>query len=257
MEKIKGNLSQTVRTLSRTPLKNMVSDNILYSQNSLTLNESRIRIFKRFMFWFLIIILLSLYGLNIFNYLAKGTDIITALLSPFTYVIALVTGTTINTTIQNISQGGQVIITHISDFFGAILKFITQLLTGSLKAAETTSGSAIGQLQSNIMKDKLNSDELKKTNQTNDEEPESSIFKNERKINERSSDVSKEVKNTVQRKENTEPAPLQSNSNENGYCYIGTTNNVRNCAKVSSRNKCMSGDIFPTIDICINPNLRR
>ena len=57
-------------------------------------------------------------------------------------------------------------------------------------------------------------------------------------------------------KENTEPAPLQSNSNEYGYCYIGKTNNVRNCAKVSSRNKCMSGDIFPTMDLCINPNLR-
>ena len=58
------------------------------------------------------------------------------------------------------------------------------------------------------------------------------------------------------KKEKTAPVPLQSNSNEYGYCYIGKTNNVRNCAKVSSKNKCMSGDIFPTMDLCINPNLR-
>ena len=41
-----------------------------------------------------------------------------------------------------------------------------------------------------------------------------------------------------------------------GYCYVGSENGVRNCIKVGRNDACMSGDIFPTRDICINPNLR-
>ena len=114
--------------------------------------------------------------------------------------------------------------------------------------------SAIDQLQSNIIKDKTNSTESKKS--VKNEELEYDTNTNERKINERSRELSSEVKNSIDKKEKTAPVPLQSNSNEYGYCYIGKTNNVRNCAKVSSKNKCMSGDIFPTMDLCINPNLR-
>ena len=267
MEKLNNNISQTMQTLSQTPLKNMVFDKTLYSQNDL--NASRMRYIKSFIFWFVIIILLALYGFNIFKYLAEGTDIITALISPFTYIIALLTGDTLKTTIQNTSEGGQVLITGISNFFGAIILFFTQLFTGSLKVAEKTSVSAIDELQSNITKDKINSAENKKANQVTknkvpiDEEVEddsnsndSTILKNERKVAERSRDVSKEVKNSIDKKQQTEPLPLQTSSVEHGYCYIGTTNNVRNCAKVSSKNKCMSGDIFPTMDLCINPTLR-
>lgn len=41
-----------------------------------------------------------------------------------------------------------------------------------------------------------------------------------------------------------------------GYCYIGSDRGVRSCVKVSKYDKCMSGDIFPRMDICINPSLR-
>ena len=115
MEKLNNNMSQTMQNLSRTPLKNMVLDKTLYSQDGL--NGSRMRYIKGFIFWFVIIILLALYGFNIFKYLAEGTDIITALISPFTYVIALLTGDTLKTTIQNTSEGGQVLITGIRNFF--------------------------------------------------------------------------------------------------------------------------------------------
>lgn len=43
---------------------------------------------------------------------------------------------------------------------------------------------------------------------------------------------------------------------KSGFCYIGTENNNRHCIQVSSNDKCMSGDIFPSRDICINPALR-
>ena len=55
---------------------------------------------------------------------------------------------------------------------------------------------------------------------------------------------------------NNEPEPTRTNTLNQGYCYIGKINDTRYCAKVSARDQCMSGDIYPSMDICINPNLR-
>ena len=275
MENIRNNVSRTIENISKTPLSNMIKDKTLYSDANV--NISRMRIIKRVAIVFLIIIILSLYGLNIFNYLAEGTDILTAIISPFTYIVALATGDTMKATIENVSQGGQKIITEMSNFIQVLLQFISDLLNKSLNTAGTTSISAIDQLQSNIVKEKAYSEksvknleekkqkEEKQKEETNEqdstinnkeEEEESPILQNERKIEARSREVSSETRNNIMEKEYKAPAPVQSSYGDQGYCYIGKHNDVRYCAKVSSRNKCMSGDIFPTIDICINPNLR-
>ena len=41
-----------------------------------------------------------------------------------------------------------------------------------------------------------------------------------------------------------------------GFCYIGEDRGFRSCIDVGEGDVCMSGDIFPTEAICINPNLR-
>ena len=41
-----------------------------------------------------------------------------------------------------------------------------------------------------------------------------------------------------------------------GYCYIGEDRGHRSCTEVSDTNLCMSGEIFPTHDVCVNPNIR-
>jgi len=43
---------------------------------------------------------------------------------------------------------------------------------------------------------------------------------------------------------------------ENSYCYIGTDNGQRECINAYAGDVCMSGQIFPKMEICINPNLR-
>jgi hypothetical protein len=59
------------------------------------------------------------------------------------------------------------------------------------------------------------------------------------------------------------PAPDDATSvtqsggrSKSGYCYIGEDRGFRSCIKVGENDECISGDIFPTMDICINPNLR-
>jgi len=48
----------------------------------------------------------------------------------------------------------------------------------------------------------------------------------------------------------------EQNVTENGYCYIGYDNGQRECVDVYAGDICMSGEIFPSLDICINPKLR-
>ena len=63
-------------------------------------------------------------------------------------------------------------------------------------------------------------------------------------------------KNLIENEENDEPEPIRTNSLTSGFCYIGKVNDTRYCSKVDARSKCMSGDIYPTMEICVNPNLR-
>jgi len=49
---------------------------------------------------------------------------------------------------------------------------------------------------------------------------------------------------------------IQGTSGKAGWCYIGQEKGIRTCAKVGESDVCMSGDIFPSSDICVNPSLR-
>lgn len=46
------------------------------------------------------------------------------------------------------------------------------------------------------------------------------------------------------------------NNNGKGWCYIGEDSGFRSCVEVGNGQECMSGDVFPSKDKCINPNLR-
>ena len=45
-------------------------------------------------------------------------------------------------------------------------------------------------------------------------------------------------------------------SSKSGWCYIGEDRGFRSCINVGEADQCMSGNIFPSEDICINPSLR-
>ena len=50
-------------------------------------------------------------------------------------------------------------------------------------------------------------------------------------------------------------------TSKSGWCYIGEDRGFRSCINIGDNSigggdKCMSGDIFPTQNLCINPKLR-
>jgi hypothetical protein len=48
----------------------------------------------------------------------------------------------------------------------------------------------------------------------------------------------------------------EQNVKGNGFCYIGYDKNQRECTNVYEGDICMSGQVFPTMAVCLNPHLR-
>jgi hypothetical protein len=46
------------------------------------------------------------------------------------------------------------------------------------------------------------------------------------------------------------------NGKNDGWCFIGENNGTRVCGEVGLNDECMSGKIFPSREICVNPKLR-
>ena len=52
--------------------------------------------------------------------------------------------------------------------------------------------------------------------------------------------------------------PIQNpiSSNKKGWCLVGEYKNKRGCIEVTEHDKCMSGQIFPSQQICLNANMQ-
>ena len=56
------------------------------------------------------------------------------------------------------------------------------------------------------------------------------------------------------------PAPdsgTRSVTGQSGYCYLGSAGSTRSCVKVGPSDTCMSGEVFGSEALCLDPNLRR
>jgi len=87
------------------------------------------------------------------------------------------------------------------------------------------------------------------------DESEKTIKQNEKAEKEKNEKIKKGGVNELNEKINKNYTPNQI-VKENGFCYIGYENGQRECTNVFDGDICMSGEIFPKLDICINPHLR-
>jgi hypothetical protein len=86
-------------------------------------------------------------------------------------------------------------------------------------------------------------------------EEEPTIKEKEKEEKQKNEKIKKGGVNELNEKLNTNYTPNQM-VKEDGFCYIGYENGQRECANVFDGDICMSGEIFPKLDICINPRLR-
>ena len=53
----------------------------------------------------------------------------------------------------------------------------------------------------------------------------------------------------------TNPIQNPVSSNKNSWCLVGEYNMKRGCVEVADGDKCMSGQVFPSQQLCLNPTL--
>lgn len=194
--------------------------------------------------WVLIILLLAFLGFNIFSYLALGTqelaDFFGPLTTKFLGIFAAITGQVVNVT----AHGAEAVLDTTA--------------YGSTTIIDKTAGAidvglnAIQNVTSNISPSSLSIQPIKTTIQPPDIMANNTL---NAALNKNTSQTQGQSQGYNYQADDSSSL-IQSGTGKSGWCYIGEDRGFRSCVEVGVNDKCMSGDIFPTKDVCINPSLR-
>lgn len=183
--------------------------------------------------WLFIIFILAFMGINIFVYLAKGTQTLADLLAPISQYFG---GTAINATKQavNVSATGAKAGVDIAAGTVTTGLDVVQQTAGSIKGAPANSQQTNTPSYDNSLSNALNN---ATSSSTQKEQPEQDTP-------------------TYQADDSYSSIQASKTAGKAGWCFIGEDRGFRSCIEVGENDQCMSGDIFPSQEICVNPNLR-
>jgi hypothetical protein len=196
--------------------------------------------------WLIIILILTFLGFNIFVYLAKGTqgisDFFAPIINKITSIFGGVTGQVVSVSaegskalVSTAAQGTQSAVGATSDVVNAGLTGVQQAVQPPSQQTQTSLASQpvnmqqVDIMQANTLNKALNTSTSQKQ-QVNGED--------------------------YRADDSTSSIQMSSTTGKAGWCYIGEERGFRTCAEVGINDTCMSGDIFPSQQICVNPNLR-
>jgi hypothetical protein len=165
----------------------------------------------------LLLVILSILGINILGYTERVIQYIIGLITPILKYFGYSVISITDTTLKRSNIG---------------TKFISDSVTDAATSVVDDIGELMGYNQTTQTQVPNNSIQIKYGNETDDD----------------STGVADDTTSDVQRGSMSKSKP--------GYCYIGTDRGVRTCVKVSQYDKCMSGEIYPRMDVCVNPSLR-
>jgi hypothetical protein len=195
--------------------------------------------------WIIIILIFSFLGFNVFVYLAEGTQDITNFLGPLFKKILVILGLAAKEVVDITAEGTRTIADGAAEFVDVTTTSIQNVVDKPFEQAEakkkgtTSPSSAPSTLPSS------------KT-----QVPPMDIMQN---------NTLNKALNTATASSNTgnqeyeadeSTSSIQQGGSKSGWCFIGEDRGFRTCAEVGVNDSCMSGDIFPSQEICINPNLR-
>tara|TARA_R110001592_G_scaffold154118_1_gene383016 strand:+ start:4758 stop:5435 length:678 start_codon:yes stop_codon:yes gene_type:complete len=174
--------------------------------------------FNSFIKYGLIILILAILGFNLFTYLGKFTDTTAEIIKPIANIVGSTSGNLVKQTATVSGEGTK----------------------GLVDVASGTVVSGVDILQQNV------------SNNTT----RNSIVRNNLDNRNDSDELYYKPTNHFIPVPDDAGSTTQASQNKSGYCYIGEDRGFRSCIQVSENDTCMSGQIFPTRALCINPNLR-
>ena len=178
--------------------------------------------------WLIIILILAFLGFNIFVYLAKGTQDISNFFGPFFQKIFGSTVAATGQTVDVAAEGGKAVVSGTATAVNTGLSAVQDITPN--KANSSVSGEPIVKQNPN----KVDNNTLNKALNTTQVQ---------------------QMPNSMDPESDNADSSIQGGG-KSGWCYIGMDRGFRSCAQVNDNDICMSGDIFPTQEICVNPRLR-
>jgi hypothetical protein len=170
-----------------------------------------------------ILVLLALMGLNVFSYLGDASQGAANILGQFSNLFRGI--------VSDVGKGIKVVVTQTTKTTADGTNAVVDLAASGTKGVVNVTAGAIDSGVNVLDKGLSDKDKNKVKSQTQASLP----------VPDTDGDI-------------TQRAPHKGG--KAGYCYIGEDRGFRSCVKVGQMDQCMSGDIFPTKEICINPNLR-
>ena len=255
----KENFSNSIKTMNS---QNSSDPNVSFSPMETTSLGAQP---EKFTMWFLFKIVLGLtlfliLGFNIYTYLNTGSDAFTFYIGNF-----LSKG---KNKIKNIFNKGDLKkSTDVDDIYGS-LDLSAKNLANKEKGEDSKLKKMVekgGSLESSVKGDKRDknffedgADDANDASDASDESDENDDENGEDKkklINEKAEKETDPEKKYGKNYAASSVLDLKLTKTP-GYCYVGTDRNVRTCVNVTTGDKCASGKVFPTMDLCVNPNLK-
>jgi len=211
--------------------------------------------------WLIIILILAFLGINIFSYLKTGTEETVRLFSPLLKLFGYGTLETTKQTVETSAVGTKAGVDIVADTTTSVINKI-EGKTDQNTSAATSKGNEMNKNSTN------NNNTVKGQNASsslsiNNAESVNNPTQFEKKINEmedwqqnnlqRALDDSSKVDEV---KPDDSLSRIQTQSGKSGWCFIGEDRGFRTCSEIGVNDQCMSGDIFPSQEICMNPKLR-
>jgi hypothetical protein len=199
--------------------------------------------------WIIIILLLAFLGINVFAYLGKGINEITAFLKP---ILNLIGYKTVSTT----EQTADVALTGVKAGATTGLDLAASGIDLGTKGANTGINFVAGGTSdvikgtSNIIKGKTASSTL--PTETPVEQTQTQT-QNQSTKKDNNTQTLHSALNNASKSSTVVPDSTQSSIQsvgKSGWCFIGEEKGTRNCSKIGVNDKCMSGTIFDTKDQC-------
>jgi len=75
-------------------------------------------------------------------------------------------------------------------------------------------------------------------------------------LNKKNNQQKKPKRQTKQEIEADKSTNTIQTRSKTGFCYVGNDRGYRSCMEIDEMDKCISNQIFPTRELCINPTLR-
>ena len=194
--------------------------------------------------WVVIILVLAFLGFNIFTYLAKGTQGFADLFGPWVRYFSGLIGNTAADATKNVTTtaatGTNVGVDLLAGAVTGGVDLVQQVagaITSTVPTGATAASSITGSVPTRAT---VPSDDSSSHN------------------NQLNNALTHQTNHSGGFSADDATSAIQSNksSSKSGWCYIGEDRGSRSCVQVGENDKCMSGDIFPSQDICVNPSLR-